>query len=171
MLKRFRRSEKAQGMVEYGLILALVSVVAVGSVGGVGGKVSDTFDKVVDGTEMEGGVEIPETIKYAINFNVHYEKHRTSVDKYRINSGEWVDIPRDSSVMRVVKAEEGDILQFQLNSVTPQVKTLTVKDSNSLEIARLTFGPGSPEPQTTEPIELTSDINVEIRDLSVAWPN
>lgn len=40
------RREMGQGLVEYGLILALVSVVAVSSLGGVGDKVTDTFHTI-----------------------------------------------------------------------------------------------------------------------------
>lgn len=46
-------SEKGQGMVEYGLILALVSAVAISAIGGVGEKVSNTFRLVDD--EMHQG--------------------------------------------------------------------------------------------------------------------
>lgn len=42
----FCNGEQGQGLVEYGLILALVSVVAVGSLGGVGDKVAITMDAV-----------------------------------------------------------------------------------------------------------------------------
>lgn len=40
------RNEKGQGLVEYGLILALISVVAVSAIGGVGDKVTESFDGV-----------------------------------------------------------------------------------------------------------------------------
>lgn len=46
ILKRFRSREKGQGMVEYGLILAIVSIIAAGSVSGVGDKVTETFKLV-----------------------------------------------------------------------------------------------------------------------------
>lgn len=42
------KSEKGQGLVEYGLIIALLSVVAVGALGGVGSKVSNTFNTAND---------------------------------------------------------------------------------------------------------------------------
>lgn len=48
ILNVFRKDEKGQGMVEYGLILALVSVVAVGALGGVGEKVTNNFSVVND---------------------------------------------------------------------------------------------------------------------------
>lgn len=52
MLKRLRkwlrRDEKGQGMVEYGLILALVSVVALGALSGIGDSVKDQFGNVND---------------------------------------------------------------------------------------------------------------------------
>lgn len=46
MLSRIERSEKGQGLVEYGLILALVSVMAVGGLGGVGDSAIRTFHRV-----------------------------------------------------------------------------------------------------------------------------
>lgn len=49
-----RKDEKGQGMVEYGLILALLSVVAFGALGGVGGKVSSTFGSVKQ--TLDGGI-------------------------------------------------------------------------------------------------------------------
>lgn len=47
LIDKFDRSEKGQGLVEYGLILALVSVVAVGTLGGVGDKVTNSFNSTV----------------------------------------------------------------------------------------------------------------------------
>lgn len=49
MIKRIRnrfKNEKGQGMVEYGLILALVSIMAIGSLSILGGKVNGAFEKV-----------------------------------------------------------------------------------------------------------------------------
>lgn len=48
VFSRLCKGEKGQGLVEYGLILALVSVVVVSSLGGVGDKVSDTFSSVIN---------------------------------------------------------------------------------------------------------------------------
>lgn len=48
MLEQIGKDIKGQGLVEYGLILALVSVVAVGALGGVGDKVKSTFDSVAN---------------------------------------------------------------------------------------------------------------------------
>lgn len=42
------RSEKGQGMVEYGLILALVSVVVIVALGGIGTNATTTFTTVGD---------------------------------------------------------------------------------------------------------------------------
>lgn len=39
-------NDEAQGMMEYGLILAIVSIFAVSALGSVGNKVTNTFDKV-----------------------------------------------------------------------------------------------------------------------------
>jgi len=38
--------ESGQGMVEYGLILALISVVAIGMLGSIGKKIKDQFTTV-----------------------------------------------------------------------------------------------------------------------------
>lgn len=46
VLKRFKLSNDGQGLVEYGLILALVSVVAVGALGEVGNRVTNAFSTV-----------------------------------------------------------------------------------------------------------------------------
>ena len=45
-LKRFKRNEKAQGLVEYGLILALVSVVAIGGLMILGDGISTKFENI-----------------------------------------------------------------------------------------------------------------------------
>lgn len=69
MLKRLRGSEKAQGLVEYGLILALISAVAISSVGGVGDKVKSTFDNVANGTGVVEGGEVEDVVKtYIVTF-------------------------------------------------------------------------------------------------------
>lgn len=45
-LKFAVRNQKGQGMVEYGLILALVAVVAIAALGGLGNKLSPMFNNV-----------------------------------------------------------------------------------------------------------------------------
>lgn len=40
------RDERAQGMVEYGLILALISIAAVVLLGTIGGQLADTFKSI-----------------------------------------------------------------------------------------------------------------------------
>lgn len=51
------KDEDGQSMVEYGIILALISVVAIGIVQAVGGKVTTAFTKVDTelGTAVGGG--------------------------------------------------------------------------------------------------------------------
>jgi pilus assembly protein Flp/PilA len=51
------KEEEGQSMVEYGIILALISVVAIGVVQAVGGKVTGAFNKVDGelGTALGGG--------------------------------------------------------------------------------------------------------------------
>ncbi|HEY4537800.1 MAG TPA: Flp family type IVb pilin [Erysipelothrix sp.] len=41
--------ESGQGMVEYGLILVLVSIVAIVALGKVGKNITSTFEKIGDG--------------------------------------------------------------------------------------------------------------------------
>ncbi|MEY8353951.1 Flp family type IVb pilin [Lachnospiraceae bacterium 54-53] len=43
---KFISEESGQGMVEYGLILALIAVVVIGVLGGLGTKVKTTFESV-----------------------------------------------------------------------------------------------------------------------------
>ncbi|GLB29824.1 hypothetical protein LAD12857_17470 [Lacrimispora amygdalina] len=43
---KFVSEESGQGMVEYGLILALIAVAVIVGLQTLGGKVSSTFDKV-----------------------------------------------------------------------------------------------------------------------------
>jgi len=47
-MKNFWQDENGQGMVEYGLIIALIAVVAIVAVKAVGDKVSGIFSKVGD---------------------------------------------------------------------------------------------------------------------------
>lgn len=54
---RLLKEEDGQGMVEYGIILALVSVVAIGILTQLGGKVDKTFtevDRAMDGVANGG---------------------------------------------------------------------------------------------------------------------
>lgn len=48
MIKMVLRNQKGQGMVEYGLILALVAVAAVTVMGTMGTSITSTFQSVVD---------------------------------------------------------------------------------------------------------------------------
>ena len=42
-MKKFFMDENGQGMVEYGLIIALVALAAVALLGGLGGKIASMF--------------------------------------------------------------------------------------------------------------------------------
>ena len=46
--KEALQDEKGQGMVEYGLIIALIAVVVIGALTAMGGNLSDMFDSVKD---------------------------------------------------------------------------------------------------------------------------
>lgn len=46
-LKQLVTEEEGQGMVEYGLILALVAVVVMVAMGPLGGTIADKFDEIV----------------------------------------------------------------------------------------------------------------------------
>jgi len=51
LIMRFRtfvKTEEGQGMVEYGLIIALVAIVVIGAIMVLGGNVSDIFNKAAD---------------------------------------------------------------------------------------------------------------------------
>lgn len=47
-LQTLRDEESGQGLVEYGLILGLVSVVAIGSLAAIGANIEGVFENVVD---------------------------------------------------------------------------------------------------------------------------
>lgn len=48
IMERFKKDNRGQGLMEYGLILSLVSVVAVGTMGGLGEKVLFSFNSVAN---------------------------------------------------------------------------------------------------------------------------
>ena len=52
LLMNLLKDEDGQGMVEYGIIVALIAVVAIVAVKGLGTKTKDTFTKA--GTAMDG---------------------------------------------------------------------------------------------------------------------
>ena len=61
MLKNFWKNEEGQGMVEYGLIIALIAVVVIAALEALGGSVSGIFEKakgsldaVTNGEKGEG---------------------------------------------------------------------------------------------------------------------
>jgi pilus assembly protein Flp/PilA len=54
MIKKLWQEESGQGMTEYGLILALVSVVAIGALFIMGGKLQEVFTSVT--TELDKGL-------------------------------------------------------------------------------------------------------------------
>jgi len=53
-IKHFLSDESGQGMVEYGLILALVAIVVIVALRALGTKVGDTFDEIVGELPGEG---------------------------------------------------------------------------------------------------------------------
>ncbi|QGU00115.1 Flp pilus assembly protein, pilin Flp [Candidatus Syntrophocurvum alkaliphilum] len=54
IIKRLFKEEEGQGMVEYGLILALVAIVAIGALELIGDGVLDTFTGVAETLSGEG---------------------------------------------------------------------------------------------------------------------
>ena len=48
LITRFIREEEGQGMVEYGLILALVAVVVIGTLTLMGTEISGIFDTITE---------------------------------------------------------------------------------------------------------------------------
>ncbi|TFF63559.1 Flp family type IVb pilin [Helcococcus ovis] len=55
----FMKEESGQGMVEYGLILALISVVVIAILSSIGGQLKDTFDKVLKSLTTANGKATP----------------------------------------------------------------------------------------------------------------
>jgi len=47
-MKKFLMNEEGQGMVEYGLIIALVAVVVIGAIKLLSGGITNTFTKATD---------------------------------------------------------------------------------------------------------------------------
>jgi pilus assembly protein Flp/PilA len=47
-LKKFVKEEEAQGMTEYGLVLALIVVIVIGAVGILGGGITAKFTAIKD---------------------------------------------------------------------------------------------------------------------------
>jgi pilus assembly protein Flp/PilA len=47
-LRAFARNEEAQDLIEYALLVGLISLVAVGAVGLAGGSVNDIFSGIAD---------------------------------------------------------------------------------------------------------------------------
>ena len=47
-MKKFLMNEEGQGMVEYGLIIALVAVVVIAAITALSGGISNTFKKATD---------------------------------------------------------------------------------------------------------------------------
>lgn len=56
MLKRIKKNEKGQGLVEYGLILALIAIVSIGALTGLGTKISDAFERINQTINVENEV-------------------------------------------------------------------------------------------------------------------
>lgn len=62
-MMNFLRDENGQGMVEYGLILALIAIAAIAVLGGLGRKVTNIFTQTSDqltSVASQGGIGLPE---------------------------------------------------------------------------------------------------------------
>ena len=58
MLRKWFKDEEGQGMVEYGLIIALIAIVVIVALVALGPKIRDIFDKtndVLDDATAEAG--------------------------------------------------------------------------------------------------------------------
>lgn len=53
-MMNFFKNESGQGMVEYGLILALIALAAVAILGGLGGKITAIFSDASD--KLDGAI-------------------------------------------------------------------------------------------------------------------
>ena len=51
MMDWFVGEESGQGMVEYGLIIALIAVVLIGALTKLGGSIGTSFEKIQDGLD------------------------------------------------------------------------------------------------------------------------
>lgn len=58
-MKNFFKDESGQGMVEYGLIIALVAIAAIVALKALGPKISTLFEKA--GTALDGAGTTPTT--------------------------------------------------------------------------------------------------------------
>lgn len=54
-MMNFFKDENGQGMVEYGLIIALIAVVVIGALALVGEEVEEIFGKITEGLSSAGG--------------------------------------------------------------------------------------------------------------------
>ncbi|EEG76105.1 Flp family type IVb pilin [Dethiobacter alkaliphilus] len=54
MVRRFFTEESGQGMTEYALILALVSIVAIGALFAMGGRIEEIFEQITGSFSGEG---------------------------------------------------------------------------------------------------------------------
>ncbi len=52
LLKRFVREEEGQGLVEYALIIGLISIVAIAALSAAGGSISEMFEAVKESLGM-----------------------------------------------------------------------------------------------------------------------
>ncbi|MCQ2553037.1 MAG: Flp family type IVb pilin [Clostridia bacterium] len=55
-MMNFLRDENGQGMVEYGLILALIAIAAIAVIGGLGQKVAAIFNRAGDSFTTDGAI-------------------------------------------------------------------------------------------------------------------
>ena len=53
LTKRFLRDERGATAIEYGLIMALMTVLIIGAIAAVGTGTSNNFNKAVDGFDQE----------------------------------------------------------------------------------------------------------------------
>jgi Flp pilus assembly pilin Flp len=51
-IRRFRRSDEGQDLLEYGLLVSLIAIVALGAVAGLGAAIMDVFWAVIAGASV-----------------------------------------------------------------------------------------------------------------------
>ena len=59
MFKNFFANEEGQGVVEYGLIIALIAVVLIGVLGGLGDKLKAVFTGISNNINEDGSIVVP----------------------------------------------------------------------------------------------------------------
>lgn len=124
------QNEKGQGLVEYGLILALVSTVIVGTLGGIGDSVMNTFIGVDVALSNNKDVFVINGNEH-IQFGEHDDIHTTMQDYNGLNlvsanPDSWIQggIDEDGSIwdtQRRITLDESIVIPLDVRSISGTV--------------------------------------------------